>query len=305
MLRFVLRRLLVSIPTLFLVITLSFFLMRAAPGTPFQTGRKLPPAIEHNVMKRFGMDRPLGVQYLNYLGGVLHGDFGPSLKYRDKTVAQMIGEGFPKSLILGLTSLVLASVIGVGSGVIAALWQNRPPDYVATSIAVLGVCVPTFVTAPLLALLLGSKLGLLPLAGWGQPQNLVMPILVLTLPQVAIILRLTRAGMIETLRSNFVRTARAKGLGSWRIVVRHTLPAAILPLVSYLGPACAGLITGSLVVEQIFNIPGLGRYFVVSALQRDYTVVMGVVILYSALVMLMNLVADVLYAVLDPRVALR
>jgi oligopeptide transport system permease protein len=256
-------------------------------------------------MKRFGMDRPLGVQYLNYLGGVLHGDFGPSLKYRDKTVAQMIGEGFPKSLILGLTSLVLATVIGVGSGVIAALWQNRPPDYVATSIAVLGVCVPTFVTAPLLALLLGSKLGLLPLAGWGQPQNLVMPILVLTLPQVAIILRLTRAGMIETLRSNFVRTARAKGLGSWRIVVRHTLPAAILPLVSYLGPACAGLITGSLVVEQIFNIPGLGRYFVVSALQRDYTVVMGVVILYSALVMLMNLVADVLYAVLDPRVALR
>lgn len=305
MLRFVLRRLLVSIPTLFLVITLSFFLMRAAPGTPFQTGRKLPPAIEHNVMKRFGMDRPLAVQYLNYLGGVLHGDFGPSLKYRDKTVAQMIGEGFPKSLILGLTSLVLASVIGVGSGVIAALWQNRPPDYVATSIAVLGVCVPTFVTAPLLALLLGSKLGLLPLAGWGRPQNLVMPILVLTLPQVAIILRLTRAGMIETLRSNFVRTARAKGLGSWRIVVRHTLPAAILPLVSYLGPACAGLITGSLVVEQIFNIPGLGRYFVVSALQRDYTVVMGVVILYSALVMLMNLVADVLYAVLDPRVALR
>jgi len=305
MLRFVLRRLLVSIPTLFLVITLSFFLMRAAPGTPFQTGRKLPAAIEQNVMRRFGMDRPLGVQYLSYLGGVLHGDFGPSLKYRDKTVAQMIGEGFPKSLTLGLTSLILATIVGVGLGVIAALWQNRPPDYVATSIAVLGVCVPTFVTAPLLILILGSKLGLLPLAGWGRPQNLVMPILVLTLPQVAIILRLTRAGMIETLRSNFVRTARAKGLGAWRIVVRHTLSAALLPLVSYLGPACAGLITGSLVVEQIFNIPGLGRYFVVSALQRDYTVVMGVVILYSALVMLMNLLADILYAVLDPRVALR
>ena len=305
MLRFVPRRLLVSIPTLFLVITLSFFLMRAAPGTPFQTGRKLPPAIEQNVMRQFGMDRPLGVQYLSYLGGVLHGDFGPSLKYRDKTVAQMIAQGFPKSLILGLMALTLATVIGIGLGVIAALWQNRPPDYVATSIAVLGVCVPTFVTAPLLILVLGSKLGLLPLAGWGRPQNLVMPVLVLTLPQVAVILRLTRAGMIETLRSNFVRTARAKGLGSWRIVVRHTLPAALLPLVSYLGPACAGLITGSLVVEQIFNIPGLGRYFVISALDRDYTVVMGVVILYSALVMLMNLLADILYAVLDPRVALR
>jgi oligopeptide transport system permease protein len=304
MLRFVVRRLLVIIPTLFLVITLSFFMMRAAPGTPFQTGRKLPAAIEQNVMRRFGMDRPLGVQYLNYLVGVVHGDFGPSLKYRDKTVAQIIAEGFPKSLILGLTSLGLASVIGVSLGVVAALRQNRAPDYIVTSIAVLGVCVPTFVTAPLLVLVLGSKLGLLPLAGWGQPQNLVMPIMVLTLPQIAIISRLTRAGMIETLRSNFVRTARAKGLNAGRIVVRHTLPAALLPLVSYLGPACAGLITGSLVVEQIFNIPGLGRYFVVSALQRDYTVVMGVVILYSALVMLMNLVADVLYAALDPRVVL-
>jgi oligopeptide transport system permease protein len=304
MLRFVIRRLLVIIPTLFLVITLSFFMMRAAPGTPFQTGRKLPAAIEQNVMRRFGMDRPLGVQYLNYLVGVVHGDFGPSLKYRDKTVAQIIAEGFPKSLILGLTSLGLATIIGVGLGVVAALWQNRSPDYIVIFIAVLGVCVPTFVTAPLLVLVLGSKLGLLPLAGWGQPQNLVMPIMVLTLPQIAIISRLTRAGMIETLRSNFVRTARAKGLSAGRIVLRHTLPAALLPLVSYLGPACAGLITGSLVVEQIFNIPGLGRYFVVSALQRDYTVVMGVVILYSALVMLMNLVADVLYAALDPRVVL-
>jgi oligopeptide transport system permease protein len=279
-------------------------MMRAAPGTPFQTGRKLPAAIEQNVMRRFGMDRPLGVQYLNYLVGVVHGDFGPSLKYRDKTVAQIIAEGFPKSLILGLTSLGLATIIGVGLGVVAALWQNRSPDYIVIFIAVLGVCVPTFVTAPLLVLVLGSKLGLLPLAGWGQPQNLVMPIMVLTLPQIAIISRLTRAGMIETLRSNFVRTARAKGLSAAHIVVRHTLPAALLPLVSYLGPACAGLITGSLVVEQIFNIPGLGRYFVVSALQRDYTVVMGVVILYSALVMLMNLVADVLYAALDPRVVL-
>ena len=305
MLSFVLRRLLVIIPTLLVVVTLSFFLMRSAPGTPFQTGRKLPAAIEHNIMAKYGLDKPLMVQYATYLGGVLRGDFGPSLKYRDKTVAQMIGEGFPISATIGLTSLVLATVIGLGLGVLAALNQNRPPDYLATSLAVIGVCIPTFVTAPLLVLLFASKLGWLPAAGWGQAKNLVLPIAVLTLPQLAIISRLTRAGMIETLRSNYVRTARAKGLSSWRIVTRHALPAAVLPLVSYLGPACAGLITGSLVVEEIFNIPGLGRYFVISALQRDYTVVMGVVILYSALIMLLNLAGDVLYAALDPRIALK
>jgi oligopeptide transport system permease protein len=305
MLSFVLRRLVVIIPTLFMVMTLSFFLMRIAPGSPFQTGRKLPAAIEHNIMAEYGMDKPLAVQYVAYLGGVLHGDFGPSLKYRDKTVAQMICDGFPISLTIGLTSLVLATIIGLGLGVLAALNQNRPPDYLATALAVIGVCIPTFVTAPLLALLFASKLGWLPAAGWGEPKNLIFPILVLTLPQLAIISRLTRAGMIETLRSNYVRTARAKGLSSWRIVTRHALPSAVLPLVSYLGPACAGLITGSLVVEEIFNIPGLGRYFVTSALQRDYTVVMGVVILYSALIMLLNLAGDVLYAVLDPRIALK
>jgi len=304
MLGFILRRILVIAPTLFVVVTATFFLMRLAPGTPFQTGRKLPPVIEKNVMRKFGMDRPLVEQYASYLEGVAHGDFGPSLKYQDKTVAQLIGEGFPKSLALGLTALTLATALGVGAGVMAALAQNRPPDYLVTSLAVAGLCVPTFVTAPLLILVFASTLGWLPSGGWGEVQNLVLPITVLALPQTAVIARLTRGGMIEALKSNFVRTARAKGLSSKAIVLRHALPAAVLPLVSYLGPACAGLITGSLVVEQIFNIPGLGRYFVVSALQRDYTVVMGVVILYSTLIMALNLVADVLYAALDPRVVL-
>jgi oligopeptide transport system permease protein len=304
MVSFLLRRLLVAIPTLFLVVTVAFFMMRAAPGSPFLGERKLAPEIEKAVMAKYGLDKPLPVQYVTYLGGVLKGDLGPSLKYRDKSVADIIGDGFPKSLILGLSAIIIATAVGVSLGIGAALRQNRLEDYGATAVAILGVCIPTFVTAPLLVLLFASTLGWVPTAGWGGPRNLILPIAVLALPQVAIISRLTRAGMIEVMRSNYVRTARAKGLPQRKIVLHHALRGAVLPLVSYLGPAVAGLITGSLVVEQIFNLPGLGKYFVISALQRDYTVVMGVVILYAALIMLMNLVSDVLYAVLDPRVRL-
>jgi oligopeptide transport system permease protein len=304
MLPFILRRLMVAVPTLFLVVTVAFFMMRAAPGSPFLGERKLAPEIEKAVMAKYGLDKPLPVQYVTYLGGVLKGDLGPSLKYRDKTVASMIGDGFPKSATLGLSAITLAGLIGVSLGVAAALRQNRPADYAATAVAILGVCIPTFVTAPLLVLLFASKLGWVPTAGWGGVRNLILPVTVLALPQIAIISRLTRAGMIEVLRSNFVRTAWAKGLSERHIVRRHALRGAILPLVSYLGPAVAGLITGSLVVEQIFNLPGLGKYFVISALQRDYTVVMGVVILYASLILLLNLVSDLLYALLDPRVKL-
>ncbi len=311
MLRFLLRRLLVIIPTLLLVTTLAFFMMRAAPGSPFNTGRKLAPEIERNIMARYGMDRPLAVQYLSYLGGGAHGDFGPSLKYKDKSVLQVIGDGFPRSLTLGLSALIIASFSGVTLGVLAALRQNRGMDYVAMALAVLGVCIPSFVTAPLLVLVFASRLGWLPTAGWPHAGHmlsglsyLVLPVTVLALPQIAIISRLTRAGMIEALRSNHVRTAHAKGLSQSEIVFRHALPTAILPLVSYLGPACAGLITGSLVVEQIFQLPGLGKSFVLGALQRDYTVVMGVVILYASLILLLNLAADLIQAALDPRVKL-
>lgn len=306
MLQYIGRRLLVAIPTLFLVITAAFFMMRAAPGSPFDMDRKLSPEIEANVLAQFGMNKPLGAQYVDYLVGVTRGDLGPSLKYRDKTVLDIVKENYPVSLRLGFFAIAIASVIGLSLGVMAALRQNQMTDNVVMMVAILGVCIPTFVTAPLLVLGIASKLGWLPTAGWndGALPNMVLPILVLALPQIAIISRLTRAGMIEVLHSNYVRTARAKGLPEGLIVRKHALRAAILPLVSYLGPACAGLITGSLVVERIFNLPGLGKFFVISALQRDYTVVMGMVIFYAGLILVLNLVADLLYAVLDPRVRL-
>jgi oligopeptide transport system permease protein len=306
MLRFIGRRLLVAIPTLFLVVTLAFFMMRAAPGSPFDTDRKLSPEIERNVLAKYGMNKPVGQQYLDYLAGVAHGDLGPSLKYQDKTVLAILKENYPISLKLGLSAIILAAIVGVSLGVLAALRQNRSVDYGVMTVAVLGVCIPTFVTAPLLVLVFASKLGWLPSAGWndGALVNLVLPVTVLALPQIAIISRLTRAGMIEVLHSNYVRTARAKGLPERSIVGKHALRAAILPLVSYLGPACAGLLTGSLVVEKIFNLPGLGKFFVISALQRDYTVVMGMVIVYAGLILFLNLIADLLYAALDPRVRL-
>jgi oligopeptide transport system permease protein len=306
MLRFIGRRLLVAIPTLFLVVTVAFFMMRAAPGSPFDLDRKLSPEIEQNVKAKYGLDRPLHEQYVNYLADAVRGDFGPSLKYRDKTVLQILKENYPVSLRIGGFAIILASIIGVGLGVMAALRQNRPTDYGVMTVAILGVCIPTFVTAPVLILFFASKLQLLPNGGWnnGALKNLILPVIVLALPQIAIISRLTRAGMVEVLHSNYVRTARAKGLPEHRIVTKHALRAALLPLVSYLGPACAGLLTGSLVVEQIFNLPGLGKFFVISAMQRDYTVVMGMVIFYAALILVLNLIADLLYAALDPRVKL-
>jgi oligopeptide transport system permease protein len=306
MLRFLGRRLLVAIPTLFLVVTVAFFMMRAAPGGPFDMERKLSPEILKNVEARYGLDKPLIEQYGNYLADVVRGDFGPSLKYRDKTVIDILKENYRVSLTIGGLAIFIAAIFGICLGVLAALRQNRPADYSVMSVAILGVCIPTFVTAPLLILLFASKLQWLPNGGWnnGALKNLVLPVIVLALPQIAIISRLTRAGMIEVLHSNYVRTARAKGLPEGRIVAKHALRAALLPLVSYLGPACAGLLTGSLVVEQIFNLPGLGKFFVISAMQRDYTVVMGMVIFYAALILVLNLIADLLYAALDPRVKL-
>ena len=305
MLRYILRRLLIAVPTLFIIVTASFFLMRAAPGSPFEMGRKLPPDIMKNVEAKYGMDKPLVIQYVNYLGDVATGDFGPSLKYTGKDVTDFIREGFPTSIRIGVSALTLATVIGVLLGVLAALRHNRWPDYAATAVAILGICIPTFVTAPLLVLLFSVKLGWLPIAGLTAGlKSYILPVIVLSLPLIAVISRLTRAGMIETLNSNYIRTARAKGLPERAVIVRHALKSALLPLVSYLGPACAAIITGSLVVEKIFGVPGLGKSFVLGALQRDYTVVMGVVILYATLILALNLVADVIQALLDPRVRL-
>lgn len=306
MLSFVARRLLTALPTLFLVITAAFFLMRAAPGNPFQGERQLPPEIEARVMAKYGFDRPLIVQYGTYLADVAHGDLGPSLKYKDKSVGDVLKENFGVSLVLGLSALIVAGVTGIALGIAAALRQNRSADYLVMAVAVAGVCIPTFVTAPLLVLLFASTLQWLPNAGWnnGALPNLILPVAVLALPQIAIISRLVRAGMIESLRSNFVRTARAKGLPDCRVVLRHALPPALIPVVTYLGPACAGLLTGSLIVERVFALPGLGKFFVISALQRDYTVVMGMVIVYAALILALNLLSDLIVAALDPRVRL-
>jgi oligopeptide transport system permease protein len=253
-------------------------------------------------MKAYHLDEPLWQQFLRYLSGLVQGDFGPSFKYKDFTVAELIFRGFPVSLQLGAIAISLALVIGLTLGIAAALRQNSATDYAAMSVSMVGIAVPNFVVAPVLTLLIGMQLQLLPVGGWGKPSNYVLPVIALCLPQIAAIARLTRASMIEVLSSNFVRTARAKGLPAHLTITRHAIRAALLPVVSYLGPAIANIITGSVVVEQIFSIPGIGRYFVQGSLNRDYTLVMGVTVFYGALIILCNLIADLLYGVLDPKV---
>ena len=311
MFSYAIRRLLGAIPTLFIIITVAFFMMRVAPGGPFDNQRRLPPEIEHNIEAAYDLDKPVYQQYFIYLGKLAHGDLGPSFKNKDFTVTEMIADGLPVSAKLGLSAMLLALVIGVTMGTSAALRQNKAIDYSVMSVAMIGITIPTFVMAPILTLVFGvygvSLFGFdlsLPVGGWngGALRNMILPVIVLAMPQVAVISRLTRGSMVEVLHSNYVRTARAKGLSGTMVVIRHAMRAAILPLVSYLGPAIAGILTGSLVVEQIFGIPGIGRYFVQGALNRDYTLVMGVLIYYATFVILLNLLADLLYAVLDPRV---
>ncbi len=304
MIRFIAQRLLVGVPTLLAIVILSFLMMHAAPGSPFTSARKLPPEVERNLRARYGLDRPLPERLLRYVAGAAHGDLGPSLKYPDKTVAELIGDGLPTSATIGAAALVIGGGLGAALGVAAAMRRRRWPDHLTSMAVFAGLSLPTFVTGPLLVLLFASRLGWLPTAGLGDWRNLVLPVIVLALPLLAAVSRLTRGGMIEALRSNAVRTARAKGLSPTRVILVHALPPALLPLVSLLGPAAAGLLTGSLVVEQLFGLPGIGRAFVISALQRDYTVVMGVIILYATLLIALNLVADLLYAALDPRVRL-
>ncbi|MGH6891412.1 MAG: ABC transporter permease subunit, partial [Dongiaceae bacterium] len=253
-------------------------------------------------LRAYHLDEPLWQQFIRYLNGLLHGDFGPSFKYKDFSVAELIFGGFPVSLQLGAIAIVLALVIGLSLGIWAALRQNSWIDYATMSVSMVGIAVPNFVIAPILTLVIGLNLQLLPVGGWGRPANYVLPVIALCLPQIAAIARLTRASMIEVLSSNFVRTARAKGLPARITITRHAIRAAILPVVSFLGPAVANIITGSVVVEQIFSIPGIGRYFVQGSLNRDYTLVMGVTVFYGVLIIGCNLIADLLYGVLDPKV---
>jgi oligopeptide transport system permease protein len=306
MIGYALRRFLGAIPTLFVIVTLAFFMMRAAPGGPFDSQRKLSPEVERNIKAAYDMDKPLFRQYLIYLGKVAHGDLGPSYKNKDFTVVQLIATGLPVSARLGLSAMTLALLLGSILGTLAALKQNHWEDYSVMATAMLGITIPTFVTAPILTLILGIYAGLLPVGGWsgGALRNMILPVTVLALPQIAIVARLMRGSMVEVLRANYIRTARAKGLPVHRIVLGHALRAAILPLVSYLGPALAAILTGSLVVEEIFGLPGIGRYFIQGALNRDYTLVMGVVICYATLIIFLNFLADIAYGILDPRVRL-
>jgi oligopeptide transport system permease protein len=305
MIAFAIRRALMFVPTLWAIATITFFLMRLAPGGPFLAEREIPAAAKQQLMRQYGLDRPLGEQYVRFLVNAARFDFGPSYKYPSRQVREIIAEGFAVSAELGAWALLLALAIGVPIGVIAALKQNRAVDHVAMGLALAGVSVPNFVLGPLLVLGLALSLFVLPPALWNGPASRVLPVVTLATAYVAYVARLTRAGMLEVLRQDFIRTARAKGLPERLVVFKHALKLGILPVVSYIGPAAARIVMGSIVVEQIFAIPGLGRYLVNAAFNRDYTLVLGEVLFYATMLMTLNLLIDLAYPKLDPRVELR
>ena len=304
MLRFALRRALTAIPTLFIIVTLSFFLMHVAPGGPFNMEKGIPPQIKANLEELFHLNEPVWAQYLHYLGNLLRGDLGPSYIMSNFSVAELFRLGLPVSMQLGAMALTLALLVGGALGIVAALRQNSASDYAVIATATAGSTIPTFVIAPIIQLVFGLMLRWIPIGGWndGALINTVGPVLTLALPQLAVIARLMRGSMIEALLSHHIRTSRAMGLSDYAVIIRHALRSAVLPVLSYAGPAAAGLLTGSVIVETIFQIPGIGRYFIDAALNRDYTLVMGTVIVIAVFTILFNLIVDILYAVVDPRV---
>ena len=291
-------------PTLLAIVTAAFFLMRLAPGGPFDDEQTLTPEVAANLEAAYGLDQPVLVQYRNYLGGLLRGDLGPSFRYKDFDVSELIAQGLPVTASLGAAALLVAVIAGVLLGMLAGQRRNRAADHVVMSAALVGIAVPNFVVAPLLAFVFGVLLGWLPVGGWesGELRYAVLPVITLALPFVAYIARLTRGSLLEVLQSPHIRTARAKGLPESRILWRHAFKPTILPVVSFLGPAAAALLTGSLVVEQVFGLPGVGRYFVQGAVNRDYTLVMGMVVFYAVLIVGLNLLVDLVYGWLDPRI---
>jgi oligopeptide transport system permease protein len=307
MLRFLVRRSLSLIPTVFLIVTCSFLIIRSAPGGPFAGEHKLPPEILANIERQYHLDEPLWKQYLRYLGDFARADLGPSYRYRDYTVNELVAQALPASMLIGGLALAAALAGGVTAGVLAALRRNTWIDYLAMSLAVAGISVPLFVTGPVLKLAFALNHRWLPTSGWLEDRPgalvLVLPVAALALPYMASIARLTRASVLEALRADFVRTARAKGLGEAAVVLRHVLKGALLPVLSYLGPAFAGIITGTVVVESIFGIPGMGRLSVQAAINRDYTLIMGDVIVFSLVLVLMNFLVDLGYGLLDPRIS--
>ena len=304
MLRFALLRFLWAIPTLLLVVLLAFLMVHAVPGGPFDAERALPPEIEANIARAYHLDEPLPQQFIRYLNGLLRGDLGPSYRYRDYSVSELIGDAIPVSLRLGVLAMTLAVIVGIAAGTASALKQNSFLDRMTMAFAMTGISVPVFVVAPLLILFFAVRLQWLPASWSGSTSGwrFLLPVIALALPQIAYIARLTRASMIEVLGSDFIRTARAQGLRTASIIRHHAMKPAMLPVLSYMGPAVAAILTGSVVVEEIFGIPGVGQFFVRGALNRDYTLVLGIVIFYAALVILLNFIVDVLYGFLDPRI---
>ncbi|MDX2144025.1 MAG: ABC transporter permease subunit [Rhodospirillaceae bacterium] len=312
---YALKRLMIALPTLFVVVSASFFLMHAAPGGPFDADANLEPQVLANLKAAYDLDKPVFEQYVIYLGKVARGDFGPSIIYQDSSVSKLIATGLPVSLRIGLSAIFIAALLGGTLGIVAALRQNTRTDYTVMAFAMTGIAVPSFVLAPLMTLIFGVLLKLLPIATLEPGGSLardfpafapmtpyILPVIALAIPQVAIISRLTRGAMIEVLRQNYIRTARAKGLPEQRVVWRHALQAGILPVVSYLGPAIAGIVTGAVVVETIFQLPGMGRFFIQGAINRDYPLVLGIVVIFAAAIIVMNLIVDLLYGLLDPKV---
>lgn len=301
MVGYFLRRFFTLIPTLFILVALTFFLIRFAPGGPFDRETIVAPEVVANLQAKYRLDDPLPKQFLNYLSGLMVGDFGPSFQYKDRSVSELIAAGLPVSAWVGSLALFLAVAVGVPFGLWAAGRQNSWVDQFLRALSLSGLVLPSFVVAPLLTLVFGLILGWLPIGGWGSWQQMILPVLALALPQWAIITRMVRASALELLKLDFVRTAQAKGLTNNQILLRHVLPVSLTPLIAYLGPATAGLVTGSVVVEKIFSIPGIGRYFIQGAINRDYSLVMGITLVYGVILVLANLVSDLALMINDPR----
>lgn len=300
--RFISGRLLQAIPVILAVITVTFFLVRVAPGGPFDSEKAVIPEVKAALEKQYRLDLPLVQQYTAYLGDLAQGDFGPSFKYPGRSVNELIGAGLPVTAELGFYALLFAMLVGSLSGIIASLRPNTMQDYVPMTLAMIGICMPTFLLGPLLVLLFGIELEWLPVSGWGDiPGDKLLPSITLGSGLAAYIARLSRAGMLEVLSQDYIRTARAKGLPEWQVVGKHALRGALLPVITFLGPAFAGLLSGSFVVETIFQIPGLGRFYVQAAFNRDYTMILGTTVFLSTLIVFFNLVSDVLAAWLNPR----
>lgn len=306
MIKFIFNRFLQAIPSILVLVTISFFLMRLAPGSPFVSERAYSPEVLANINAKYGLDKPLLIQYFEYLKNLLSGDFGPSFVYKDISVNTLISQAFPVSITLGVSAFIIAVTLGILAGSIAALKQNKALDYFIMTFAMIGIVVPNFVVGPLLVLLLCIKINLLPSGGWngGEIEYMILPVIALSLAYIARIARITRSSMIEVLNSNFIRTAKSKGLSTPYILFVHALKPTLIPVVSYLGPAFVGIITGSVVIEKIFGIPGMGQLFVDGALNRDYSLVLSLTILVGSLAIFFNAVVDIIYAALDPKIKL-